>query len=115
MPVLIALALAAAITADPDLPIAGAWHAVPSPDALGPERLTISRHSITFGRDGEAVRSWKATTTSVSITTRSGLTYVFRRDARDRICLMASVRTARQSIALGATPLRCFVAAKDAD
>lgn len=99
----------AGVPADGDLPIAGVWRALPSPGALGPDRLRISTRQIRFGEDGEAVHGWKATNATVRITTRTGLTYVFRREGQNRICLMSSLRAAAQTEALSPSPLRCFV------
>ena len=99
----------AGIPTDGDLPIAGTWRALPSPGALGPDRLKISKRQIRFGQDGEAVQGWTITRETVRVTTRTGLTYVFRRDGANRICLMSSLRAAGQSAALNPSPLRCFV------
>ena len=113
----IAFAVAAAMPAagasvEADLPIAGVWKAVPTPGAIGPDYLTLSKRSIKFGTDGEPVENWKSVRGLIHIATRSGLTYIFKQDGPDRICLMSSLRTAAQPTALTPAPLRCFAKQK---
>jgi len=117
MRVWIAFAVAAAIpaagaSAEADLPIAGVWTAIPKPGAMGPDDLTLSKRSIKFGLDSEPVVNWRSEHGLTHMSTRSGLTYIFKQDGPDRICLMASLRTAAEPTALTPAPLRCFVKQK---
>ena len=100
---------AAGASVEADLPIAGVWKAIPKAGAMGPDYLTLSKRSIKFGPDSEPVVNWRNLHGLIHISTRSGLTYIFKQDGPERICLMSSLRAAAQPAAVMPVPLRCFV------
>jgi hypothetical protein len=77
----VALAIpAAGASAEADLPIGGVWKAILKPGAMGPDELTLSKRSIKFGLDSEPVVNWTSEHGLIHISTRSGLTYIFKQD-----------------------------------
>lgn len=106
--ILLALAPAATANAEDTLPIAGAWQAEPSPDFVGPSRLTISSEFIAFGPNREKVTRWNTDRDTVRVDTGSGHSYLFRQDTHDRICLVSSLRPVKALGSGAPAMVRCY-------
>jgi len=101
------LAASGAPQSTEDSAIVGTWKPVQVAGDLGPD-LTITRSTISFGKDREPVKAWRRKGDALYIVTSSGLSYSFRQTASGQLCLQTGLRSSLQAAQTGDRDLRCY-------